>query len=84
VRTKWERHEYVVPVTEDLEFLNEARRHFHGDRFESLYQAWGAGTITERDLRLEFLANQARPPCIFRDVSGPGTPFTSGRDPSSR
>src|SRR5207244_2277350 len=54
VRTKWERHEYVVPVTEDLEFLNEARRRFHGDRFESLYQSWSAGTITERDLRLEF------------------------------
>jgi hypothetical protein len=40
VRTKWERHEYVVPVTEDLEFLNEARRRFHGDRFETLYRAW--------------------------------------------
>src|SRR6266705_5071686 len=54
VRGKWERHEYVVPVTEDFEFLKEARRRFHGDRFESLYQAWSAGTITERDLRLEF------------------------------
>ena len=54
VRRKWERHEYVVPVTVDFEFLNEARRRFHGDRFESLYQAWSTGTITERDLRLEF------------------------------
>ena len=54
VRTKWERHEYVVPVTEDLEFLNEARRRFHGDRFESLYRAWSTGRITERELRLEF------------------------------
>ncbi len=54
VRGKWERHEYVVPVTEDLEFLNEARRRFHGDRFESLYRAWSTGRITERELRLEF------------------------------
>src|SRR5207245_7766996 len=54
VRRKWERHEYVVPVTEDLEFLNEARRRFHGDRFESLYQAWGAETIEERYFRVEF------------------------------
>jgi len=65
VRTKWERHEYVVPVTEDLEFLNEARRRFHGDRFESLYQAWSNGTITERDLRLEFSQLKPDRPIFF-------------------
>src|SRR6266480_1536921 len=42
VRGKWERHEYVVPIADDLEFLRDARRRFHGDRFESLYQAWRA------------------------------------------
>jgi len=54
IRRKWEKHEYVVPVTADFEFLNEARRRFHGDRFESLYAAWIAGRIAERELRLEF------------------------------
>lgn len=54
VRTKWERHEYAVPVTEELEFLNGARRRFHGDRFESLFKAWSMEQITERELRLEF------------------------------
>jgi hypothetical protein len=54
VRRKWEKHEYVVPVTADFEFLNEARLRFHGERFESLYQAWLTGQIAERDLRLEF------------------------------
>jgi hypothetical protein len=54
IRRKWEKHEYVVPVTADFEFLNEARRRFHGDRFENLYQAWIAGRIAERELRLEF------------------------------
>jgi hypothetical protein len=54
VRRKWEKHEYVVPVTADFEFLNEARRRFHGERFESLYRAWLTGRIAERDLRLEF------------------------------
>jgi hypothetical protein len=54
IRTKWERHEYVVPVTEDFEFLTEARRRFPGDRFDNLYQAWSNGTITEGELRLEF------------------------------
>jgi hypothetical protein len=54
IRRKWEKHEYVVPVTADFEFLNEARRRFHGERFESLYQGWIAGRIAERELRLEF------------------------------
>ncbi len=54
IRRKWEKHEYEVPVTADFEFLNEARRRFHGERFESFYQGWIAGRIAERELRLEF------------------------------
>jgi hypothetical protein len=54
IRRKWEKHEYVVPVTTDFEFLNEARRRFHGQRFENLYQAWSAGRVSEQELRLEF------------------------------
>jgi hypothetical protein len=54
VRRKWENHEYVVPVAADFEFLNEARRRFHGERFENLYAAWTAANISESDLRLEF------------------------------
>jgi hypothetical protein len=54
VRRKWENHEYVVPVAADFEFLNEARRRFAGERFDSLYSAWIRGGVSERDLRLEF------------------------------
>ena len=54
VRQKWERHEYVVPVTDDLEFLSEARRRFLGQRFETLYDAWLAGSLDEAALRAEF------------------------------
>jgi hypothetical protein len=54
VRQKWERHEYVVPVTDDLEFLSEARRRFHGQRFETLYHAWVAESVDEPALRAEF------------------------------
>jgi hypothetical protein len=54
VRQKWERHEYVVPVTDDLEFLSEARRRFHGQRFETLYHVWLAGSVDESALRAEF------------------------------
>jgi hypothetical protein len=53
IRRKWERHEYVVPVTQDLEFLNEARRRFSGDRFQALYQSWALGTTTEPQLLAE-------------------------------
>jgi hypothetical protein len=54
VRAKWERHEYVVPITEDLEFLNEARRRFQGERFDGLFGRWKTGKITEHEVQLEF------------------------------
>ena len=54
VRRKWDNREYVVPVTEDFEFLNDARRRFHGERFESLYEAWRTGEPKDLDLRREF------------------------------
>jgi hypothetical protein len=65
IRRKWESHEYIVPVTADFEFLNEARRRFHGQRFENLYQAWIAGRITERELRLEFSQLTPEPTAFF-------------------
>jgi len=54
VRRKWERHEYVLPITEDLEFLGDARRHFLGQRFEDLYRSWEEGRLDEVALRAEF------------------------------
>jgi hypothetical protein len=54
VRRKWERHEYVVPITDDLEFLSDARRRFHGQRFEELYRSWETGGVDEHALRVEF------------------------------
>jgi hypothetical protein len=65
IRRKWERHEYVVPVTADFEFLNEARRRFHGERFESLYRGWFAGRIAEPDLRLEVSQSTAERAIFF-------------------
>jgi hypothetical protein len=54
IRTKWERHEYVVPITKDLEFLNEARQRFQNKRFDELFEQWKTGKITEQELRLQF------------------------------
>jgi hypothetical protein len=65
IRARWERHEYVVPVTEDLEFLNHARTRFRGDRFEALYRSWLLGDVTEHQLRLQFAPPQAGPQVFF-------------------
>jgi hypothetical protein len=77
VRRKWDNREYVVPVTEDFEFLNDARRRFHGNRFESLYEAWRTAQLNERDLRREF--SQVTPDrSVFFDtylVKGHWSPF---------
>src|SRR5262249_11342733 len=54
VRRKWERHEYVVPHTDDFEFLAEARQRFHGQQFEGLYASWLAGDMDEAGLRAQF------------------------------
>jgi hypothetical protein len=43
----------VVPITEDLEFLSDARRRFHGQRFEDLYRSWISGGVAEHALRAE-------------------------------
>jgi hypothetical protein len=54
VRKRFESRQYVVPVTSDFEFLNEAKRRFHGERFEHLYNAWDSGALSEQALRREF------------------------------
>jgi hypothetical protein len=67
IRRKWDNHEYVVPVTADLEFLNEGRRRFHGARYDDLYRAWNAGELSESGLRAE-LAQVTRDQTIFFDT----------------
>jgi hypothetical protein len=54
VRRKWENHEYIVPVTKDLEFLKCAQRRFEGERFEALYCSWKSGQLNEENLQREF------------------------------
>jgi hypothetical protein len=53
IRRKWDDRQYVIPVTNDLEFLNAAKRRFHGERFDSLFSAWRSGRLTKEDLRRE-------------------------------
>ena len=54
IRRRVEMRQYIVPVSEDFEFLNEARQRFRGDHFETLFSAWTSGALTEGHLRSEF------------------------------
>jgi len=66
VRQRFEKRQYVVPVTEDFEFLNEAKRRFHVDRFERHYKAWISGTLSEQGLRHESCQTDFIEPCLSR------------------
>ena len=66
IRKKWDNHEYVIPVTVDLEFLRDARERFLGDNIESLYKSWSSGLLGECELRAQI--SQQRPErAIFFD-----------------
>ena len=67
IRRKWENHGYIIPVTEDLEFLSEARRRFHEERIESLYEAWLSNELTGSELGVK-IAQQKSEPAIFFDT----------------
>jgi len=67
IRRKWENHEYIIPVTEDLEFLGNAREHFRGEKVERLYQSWCTGELAERELRAQI--SQEKPErAVFFDT----------------
>jgi hypothetical protein len=65
VRKRFEARQYIVPVTDDFEFLNSAKRRFDGERFESLYRAWNEGTVTENAVRQEFLGVRVQRRIVF-------------------
>src|SRR5262249_49114139 len=65
VRQRFEKRQYLVPVTEDFEFLNEAKSRFHGERFERLYQGWVVGTISEKEIRREFFQVEPHRKILF-------------------
>ena len=84
IRKKWDNHEYIVPVTADLEFLRDARERIQGEKFESLYRSWLFGELGECELRAQvsqlkpqravffdtYLVNAHRPP--FAEDACPG------------
>ena len=59
LRNAWELKKYGSLSTTDIEWLKDATQRFHGDRFESSYDAWSSGSLREPALRAEF--EQLRP-----------------------
>jgi hypothetical protein len=53
LRNAWELKDYGSLSTSDLEWLKEASKRFHGDRFEDSYRAWACGALSEKALRAE-------------------------------
>jgi hypothetical protein len=65
IRRKWDNHEYIIPVTEDLEFLKDARERFRTDIIERLYKSWRARELAESELRAQISQRKARPTIFF-------------------
>jgi|SRR5271167_1141117 len=67
IRKKWDNHEYIIPVTADLEFLRYARERFQGEKIENLYRSWCSDGLSECELRAQI--SQRRPKrAIFFDT----------------
>jgi hypothetical protein len=54
LRNAWEMKRYGLFSNDEIEWLNEATRRFHGDKFEALYSAWSSGQMTADAVRREF------------------------------
>jgi len=54
LRNAWEVKRYGLFSNDEIEWLNEATRRFHGDKFETLYSAWSSGQMTGDAVRSEF------------------------------
>ena len=65
IRKKWENHEYIIPVTEDLEFLRDAREHFRVEKMDRLYGLWCSRELAECELRAQISEAKAERAVFF-------------------
>jgi len=54
IRQLWESHKTESLTRADRDLLRDGDKRFQGFLFESLYQKWSAGTISQTDLQLQF------------------------------
>jgi hypothetical protein len=75
IQKKWENHEYIIPVTEDLEFLRDARERFRGENMDSLYELWRSGGIPECEWRARIAQEKPERAVFFENYLVNGTVF---------
>jgi hypothetical protein len=54
IRKAWDLHEYGSVSAADLEFRNQSKERFAGERFEHIYRAWKADRVPESQIRATF------------------------------
>jgi hypothetical protein len=54
IRKAWDLHEYGSVSAADLEFRNQSKERFAGERFEHFYRAWKADRLPESQIRATF------------------------------
>jgi hypothetical protein len=83
VRSIWDTKEFRTLTNNDLLFLNESRRRFHGERFEDLFRNWKAGRLREADIRSEFEQTVPNRKVFFAPYLVNGQPFIEQEDDES-
>ncbi len=83
VRSVWDTKEFRTLTNNDLLFLNESRRRFHGERFENLFRNWKAGRLTEADIRSEFAQTVPNRKVFFAPYLVNGQRFIKREDDES-
>jgi len=59
IRRLWESHSTESLTRADRDFLREGDKRFQGEFFESLYQKWSTGTVSQQDLKVQFGDSEA-------------------------
>ena len=72
VRTKWNRKQYGLVTDADLIFRNEAKKHFTGPRFETLYRLWSRNQLPGDLARQKPTLLPASERIRFQSITVPG------------
>ena len=79
-QTIWETSEFRTLSKNDLLFLNQAKRRFSGERFETLLRDWMSGRVAEAEIRSEFSASSVTRKVDFQTFLVPKQPDFRAKD----
>jgi len=72
VQTKWDSRKYSLVTEDDLIFLNEAKKRFSGQIFDTLFRLWSRNQLP-KDFRAESTTTRTNTQkVLFRTVTVPG------------